>query len=118
MVGSKVVEEQPIRAAALLLAGHRQIKIRPRTTGHPRAWSARFNNRQLVRSRPLRACSLQQPQSLLRTLALAALPAISRCARTTAGLIATPVWLATFDDLIGVDRLGGVADGPLIGRKL
>jgi hypothetical protein len=32
-------------------------------------------------------------------------------------LVATLVWLATFDDLIGVDRLGCGADGPLIGRK-
>ena len=81
-----VVEEQPISAAALLLAGHSQIKIRPRTTGNPRAWSARFSNRRLPRSRPLHARSLQQPQSLLRTLAL-----------------------ATCDDLIGVDRLGCLA---------
>ena len=89
------VGEQPLRAAELLLAGHGQIKIRPRTTGNPRAGSARFNNRRLARSRPLHARSLQQRQSLLRTLALAA------C-----------------DDLIGVDRLGYVADGSLIGRKL
>lgn len=82
------VRGTPLVIAELLLAGHRQIKIRPRTAGNPGAWAGLALATAAFRAHARR---MQRRQLLLRTAALAALPAISRAAPTDAGLIDTPV---------------------------
>ncbi len=82
------VRGTPLLVSELLLTGHRQIKIRPRTAGNPRAWAGLALETDAFRAHARR---MQRRQLLLRTAALAALPAISRAAPTDAGMVDTHV---------------------------